>query len=114
MHIDFAPARRRSAKWRTPMRTMESHTERAHHPTVRHLAAERAEHILAGQCGRVGHVPEMARIAWQGQRVSEHYQVSYFYSKGLCVHLLCVFVLFIGNKRWRPKSRRRRKVLWCR
>lgn len=67
MHIHSASAGRRSAKRRIAVRTMESHTERAHHPAVRYLTAERAQHIFPGQCGRIGHVPEVARFPRQGQ-----------------------------------------------
>lgn len=75
VHLDSASARRRSAKRRTAVRTMEPDAERAHNIAVGDFSAERAEHVFAGERGRLGDVPALARIARQGQRVSEHYSV---------------------------------------
>lgn len=118
MHIDSTSASRRSAKRRIAVWTMESHSERTHHPAIRYISAQRAQHIFPGQCRCFRHVSTMARFPWQGQWVSQYYSVRgvwvvYVYDYGR-EKKNNTFPCFIGNKHWLPKSKLKRKVLWCR
>lgn len=66
LHLDPAPAGRRPPVWRAPVRALEPHSERAHGAPVRHLPAQRAQHVQPRQRGRECHVPPLEGLQGEG------------------------------------------------
>ncbi len=76
MHLHPAPPCGRPPERRAALRAVEPDAERAHHPAVRRLPAQRAQHLQPGQRGRLRHVQEVEGLQGKGQGVREHHQVS--------------------------------------